>query len=139
PTEAMLELDRISPAQQSHPDALEVKWTILSQQQRWDNAIDTARTLTQVAPERTFGWIHLSFALHELKRTQEAYDNLLGVLDHFPKDWLMRYNMACYACQLGALEEAQAWLDGAIKFGDKKVIEEMAKSDPDLSPLFGNE
>ena len=83
-----------------------------------------------------FGWIHLSFALHELKRTQEAYDNLIGVLDAFPDEWLMRYNLACYACQLGNLDEADRWLAGAVLKGDRKRIKRMAKDDPDLAPLF---
>ena len=32
------------------------------------------------------GWVHRSYALHELKRTAEARDNLLRVVDKFPAD-----------------------------------------------------
>ena len=30
--------------------------------------------MVELAPKQIFGWIHRSFALHELKRTQEARD-----------------------------------------------------------------
>ena len=71
-----------------------------------------------------------------MKCTQEAYDNLHSVLDDFPDEWLMRYNLACYSCQLGKLEEAHAWLTKAKKKGGAKQINLMARNDPDLEPLF---
>lgn len=136
PAESLLEFKRISPANQSHPDVLEVKWTVHSQLKNWETCIELARELTRVASDRPFGWIHLSYALHELKRTQEAYDNLITILKYFPDEWLMDYNLACYACQLGRPLEAERWLAEAMSKGDKKEIQKMAKSDPDLTPLF---
>jgi len=35
-------------------------------------------------------------ALHELKRTQEAFDLLLPAADKFPAPWTIPYNLACY-------------------------------------------
>ena len=86
--------------------------------------------------QEKLGWIHLSYALHELKQTREAYDNLIAVLEQFPGDWLLRYNLACYSCQLGNLSEAERWLAGAMLKGNAKQIKRMAKDDPDLEPLF---
>ncbi len=135
--EALADLDRIKESRQRHPEVLEVRWTIYAAQQKWESCVDIAKIITMVAPEDPFGWVHLSFALHELKRTQEAYNNLLKVLPNFPEDWLMRYNMACYACQLGANEEAQRWLNEAkSQRGDQTAIQNMATTDPDLAPLF---
>ncbi len=136
-SEAEAELKKISRRQQRNPDVLEVTWSIYGKQEKWEECVTVAKALTDVAPTDSFGWIHLSFALHELKKTQQAYNNLNTVMDRFPNEWLMRYNMACYACQLGNREEAQEWLDEAGKLKrDKKGIREMAKSDPDLAPLF---
>ena len=61
-------------------------------------------------PESALGWVHRYYAFHELKRTAEARDNLLRVVDKFPEDPIMRYNLACYECQLGNLERAKQWL-----------------------------
>ena len=39
--------------------------------------VDIAEPNVQQGPERLFGWLQHSFALHELKRTREALDALL--------------------------------------------------------------
>ena len=72
----------------------------------------------------------------ELKRTEEARDNLLRVVDKFPDDPILRYNLACYECQLGRLEQAKGWLEKAFKLGDPKKIKLMALEDRDLEPLW---
>jgi hypothetical protein len=40
---------------------------------------------------------------------------LIPVIDKFPNEWLMLFNLACYSCRLGKLEEAMQWLE---KVGD---------------------
>jgi hypothetical protein len=64
-----------------------------------------------------------SYALHELKRTPEARDNLLRVVDRFPKSATMRYNLACYECQLDCLDLPQSWLKKAFEFGGRQETE----------------
>ena len=49
---------------------------------------------------------------------------------------IMRYNLACYECQLGRLEQAKNWLEKAFKLGDPKKIRLMALHDPDLESLW---
>src|SRR5258708_7092119 len=95
-----------------------------------------AKAITQLAPERSFGSIHLSYALHELGRTMEAWQNLIAVSEKFPKLPVMLYNLACYSCRLGHLEAARKLLDKAIQHGDAKSIKLMALDDPDLKPLW---
>jgi predicted Zn-dependent protease len=136
PLEANLELEGISSEMRRHPDALEAAWQIHAKSMLWEKCVAAAQEFTKVAPQKSFGWVHLSFALHELKRTREAHENLCAVLEQFPDDWLMRYNLACYSCQLGNVEEATRWLAGAELKGDAKQIKLMAKGDPDLAPLF---
>ena len=81
-------------------------------------------------------WIHWSYVLHELKRTAEARDNLLRVVEKFPISATMRYNLACYECQLGRLERAKEWLEKAFALGDAKGMKLAALDDPDLQPLW---
>ncbi len=136
PSEASEDLEKINPKWRNHPDVLEVSWQIHAKTNEWEMCINVAQKLTKVAPKLAFGWIHLSFALHELKRTQEAHDSLISVLEQFPDEWLMRYNLACYSCQLGNLQDANRWLAGAGLKGGVKQVKRMAKDDPDLAPLF---
>ena len=98
--------------------------------------VDVATALTKLAPERPFGWIHRSFAPHELKQTQAALDNLLPVVGRFPQDVTMHYNLACYECQLWRLAEAKRWLAAAFDLGDPRQTKLMALDDPDLRPLW---
>ena len=133
--EAARELDKLGPELQHHPDVLEVRWEICARQKQWQEGAEVGRALIRVAPERPTGWIDLSYALHELKQTQEAWDNLFAVAGRFPKVPTISYNLACYACQLGKTWEAEQWLKRAIDIGDAKEMKEMAMEDPDLRPL----
>jgi len=49
---------------------------------------------------------------------------------------MMRYNLACYSCQLGNLKEAMGWLEKAIDLAGKEDIRLMALEDKDLEPLW---
>jgi len=51
---------------------------------------------------------------------------------------MIAFNLACYACQLGRLEEAREWLRKAMDLGDEKEIKTRALDDPDLEPLWAN-
>ena len=68
----------------------------------------------KLAPESPFGWVTRSFALHVLKRTDEALNNLLPATLHFPDEIVIRYNLACYECTLGNMGRAKARLAEAF-------------------------
>lgn len=132
--EANEELEKISPQNSAHPAALEVRWEMYAAAKRWSAALDIAAALVALAPESSLGWVHRSFALHELKRTAEARDNLLPVVGKFPDEPVIPYNLACYECHLGRLE--QHWLEKAFKLGDARRMRLAALKDPDLEPLW---
>jgi predicted Zn-dependent protease len=134
--EAEAELDKLATPAQLHPVVSELRWQIFAQQKRWQECVLTARAITRNYPAEPLGWIHLSYALHELKRTQEAWDNLIAVVEDFPKEPTMRYNLACYACQLGDLPAARRWLKKTFALGRKKETKLMALQDADLQPLW---
>ncbi|EEF63369.1 hypothetical protein [Pedosphaera parvula] len=134
--EANEELEKITAALRAHPDVLQVRWGIYAAAKKWQVCLDIAQAITISAPRRSFGWVHRSFALHELKRTLEAYDLLLPLADKFPKEWVLPYNLACYACKLGRLEEARSWLGKAFALGDPKELKLKALNDADLELLW---
>jgi tetratricopeptide (TPR) repeat protein len=134
--EANEELEKITPRLRAHPHVLEMRWQIYASAKKWDAALDIASAMVQIAPDQSSGWLHRSFSLHELKRTQEARDNLLPVVEIFPDDAIMRYNLACYECQLSRLEQAKEWLQKAFEIGDPAKLKLMALDDPDLEPLW---
>ncbi len=134
--EASAELELIAPAWQTHPEVLEMRWQIFAHTQQWQRCVTVADELMAAAPRRVLGWIHRSYALHELKRTREALEALLPALVKFPKDWLVQYNLACYCCRLKELDQARHFLEQACDLGDAKEIKAMALKDADLKELW---
>ena len=133
--EANEELEQITPALRIHPDVLEVRWHIYAHARKWEPCVDIADAIIKVAPDRAEAWIHRSFALHELKRTQDALDQLQPVADKFPAVWTIPYNLACYCAQLGRLEECKEWFKKAMAI-DEHTVKRAAIDDPDLKPLW---
>ena len=74
--EAQSEIEKIAPELRMHPDVQEIRWQIQAKAKKWEEAICVAREITRRTPELPFGWIHLAYSLHELRRTQEAYGTL---------------------------------------------------------------
>ena len=136
--EAKAELDLIAPAQQNHPDVLEVRWLLCAQEERWAEGLQIARALLHGAPERSSGWLHQAYALRRVPDggLQQAWDALLPAFDKFPKEPIISYNLSCYACQMQRLEAARVWLRRAAAVGGKEKIKRMALADPDLEPLW---
>jgi tetratricopeptide (TPR) repeat protein len=133
--EARGELECLSPDHREHPETLEVWWKIFAAEQDWVTALACGEKLMRIAPDRASTWISLAFALHELKRTQEAFDQLRLVVDQFQDNFVIPYNLACYQCRLGDKTEAWQWLERAVKAADPRMIRAMALEDPDLAPL----
>lgn len=133
--EAEHELQKLSPALGTHPEVLRVRYHFHQLKKQWEAAAEAAQLLCEVVPESPFGWIHLAYALHELKRMREAYQVLLPVADRFPEEYVIGYNLACYCCQMGNVTEARVWLKKAMALGGTETIKQMARSDPDLQSM----
>jgi tetratricopeptide (TPR) repeat protein len=135
--EADAELERIAPRLRIHPDVLEVRWQVYAKAERWEACVDLGAALVKLVPEQASGYIHRSFALHELKRTQEAFDLLHPVAEKFPEEAVIPYNLACYECQLGRLDQAEEWLRKCYEQADDEAEWKLrVMDDPDLKPLW---
>jgi tetratricopeptide (TPR) repeat protein len=134
--EAHKELENISPQFKPHPEVLAMQFDIYSKAGKWEYAAEIARSISFLLPDNPYGYFHCAFSLHELKRTKEAYDVLIAVVDKFPTEHFFRYNLACYCCRLGDLKEAYQWLEKAIDLAGKEDIRQMALDDPDLEGLW---
>jgi tetratricopeptide (TPR) repeat protein len=130
------ELKEIAAELRAHPDVLAVHWEILAKERKWKECLELGEALVKLAPEKPSGWLNRSIALHRLKRTHLARDELLPAARKFPKDWQVRYDLARYACLLGRLEEARAWLDEAFELGPRDKLKDMAVGDPDLKLIW---
>ena len=69
--EADAELDNIAANLRAHPDVLNVRWEIYAAAKKWEATLDIAAAVIQLDPEDPLGWVHRSYALHELKRNAD--------------------------------------------------------------------
>ena len=138
--EARSEFNQIRLALRTHPEVLDFEWRLLSREQRWLAAADVGERLVQACPGDANAWVHRSYALHELRRTREAFEQLLPAAGRFPTEMIIPYNLACYTCQLGDLAAAQRWLARSLAFSEnvpQKILRlESALEDTDLEPLW---
>jgi tetratricopeptide (TPR) repeat protein len=133
--EADEELEKITPQFRTHPDVEEVRWHLCAQAKRWEACVNITDATIKLDPKRSEAWIHRSFALHELRRTQDAFDQLLTAAEQFPTVWTIPYNLACYCAQLGRMNESKLWLERAILINER-MVRQAAIDDPDLKPLW---
>ena len=136
PGEANNELERVAPEFRSHPVVLMLRWEVCAAAKKWDACVDLATTLTRLLPDEARWWVNLGNSLYFGGQTQSAHDCVKPVLNRFPKNPALRYNLACYACQLGRLEEAKGWLENAFALDPDKKLKQAALDDPDLKPLW---
>jgi hypothetical protein len=129
---------RVQPPQLSYFD-IERQLETNAVDKNWAVCVELAKQLTSIAPNEAGAWIHYAYALHELRRTEEAYDVLSSVVARFPSEVMIHYNLGCYACQIGKLTEASSRLQKAIEIGGGDKIRIQALLDPDFAPLLRNE
>lgn len=133
---AMEAVGNMSPEGQAHPSALALRWELDAQAGNWESGLSISKQLCGLAPENPQGWLCQACCLSELNRHAEALDMLAAVVDRFPKIPMIAYNLACCACKLERLAEAEKWLSRAVAEGHRLDIKLMALDDPDMLPLL---
>lgn len=133
--EALEELDGLPPKVRKHPAALELRLLVQMQARDWKAALKVSQELCHIAPDRSAGYIHSAFCLHELGDTEKAREVLLNGPEVLHSEPTYHYNLACYECRLGNLDLARLHLEKSFAL-DKK-FRDFAKSDPDLDKLRG--
>ena len=133
PDLSLSELELIPDDLQHEPLVVETRLSVLMQARRFEDALPIGQKLCELMPDRTSGYIHAAFCLHELGNTCAARDLLLSGPSCLKADATYHYNLACYETRLGNYAEARAHLD--VSFAMEKKLREYAETDPDLAAL----
>lgn len=139
PAEAENELAQISAEFQKEPIILDLWWQVYGDQKNWAEALRIAREMVQLDPTLVSGYIQEAYALRRAPGggVEQARKILLAAVRLFPDEDLIPYNLACYAAQLGQLDEAWDWLQKSIAVaGNAKAIKQRALKDDDLTALW---
>ena len=133
PAEALRELEQLPLEFSARAEILQLRLVILMRAREWSAALETCEELRIRYPERSVGYIHGAFCLHELRRTDEARAMLLEGPESLRRDPTFHYNMACYEATLGESERAMQYL--RVSFSLDPAFVRIARNDPDLASI----
>jgi hypothetical protein len=103
---------------------------ILQNQQSWKKMREVAHGMRMEFPEDADWWIADAYATRRDQSIDQAREILLEGLVHHYDNAMIRYNLACYACQLGSMGESLDLLKEAVKRDER--FKRMAMEDEDL-------
>ena len=135
PGEAREELAAVMAEHGGDPRVLAAEVFVQQALGEWGRMAAAAGTLCQRCPEEVQWPISFAYATRRAHNIEAARAVLWAAQASFPEEALIRYNLACYECQLGRLEEARAYLREAFRL--ERTCREMAVKDADLAALHG--
>jgi tetratricopeptide (TPR) repeat protein len=132
--EALNELESIEPEEKNNSTVLGLRLEIYRTAQNWKMMEVVASELKRRQPDDPDHWNNLAFSIRRKDSIKAARTLLLEALEKFPNDAMTRYNLGCYACKLGDLEDAKKLVGEAIKMDSKFKL--LALDDEDLVELW---
>ena len=113
---------------------LQMRSALHVERAEWAEAAALLTTLCEREPGEAGHWIQRAYATRRHTGIPDARAILLHGLELHPGEATIHFNLACYDAQLGRLGEARAYLAKACSLNED--FAEMAKTDPDLAPLW---
>ena len=132
--EANTELDKIDPFDRAAPEVLALRIAIYRGLEKWELMQEIARRLAHFQPDNIQWTISLAYATRKAHSIQAAKEILLSAESKFPKEASIKYNLACYYCQLGDVQNAKRYLKKAFEIDSNWRM--AALEDEDLKPLW---
>jgi len=139
PKEALKELEKLSSESQQEMEVLLLKSSAHMYLKQWKKAFTFGNQCCEAYPHDPRCFIQSAFCLHELKRTEEAKNRLLGGppgIRNIPEFY---YNLACYELALGEIDNAKRALSRAFRMDERgEYLRKAAGLDEDLKPLWSD-
>lgn len=134
--EAQAELSSVSALGRDHPETLRVRYAIHAAECAWETAYAVSVRLVEAFPDEPAVWVWRAYAARRMPGggLEKALEALLPAAEQFPEEWIFPFNLACYLCQLGRLDEARRLYSKSLSLGGTDV-RALALTDPDLEPL----
>ena len=129
------ELENLPPELRTDVAVLELRIQIYQLLGKWEPARILAESLALKFPENPIWWIHWAYSLRREKNVREAQGVLWHAVQIHPVFAPIVYNLACYACVLGQMEDARSLLERAFLLDPN--FKATALDDPDLEAIFG--
>jgi Tfp pilus assembly protein PilF len=130
PDSASEELESIPAEDRAHPVVLRMRVYIYRKKKKWMEMTEISRHLTEIEPDQSEHWMNKAWAERRHLGLPQAEQTLLQALEKFPDDGLIHYNLACYSCVSGRIEEGKVLLEAAIRLDPN--LKATALEDEDL-------
>jgi len=128
------QLEKIDPFNRAAPEVLAVRLTIYHGLKKWELMREIAKRLVDFQPH-DIQWItSYAYATRRAESIPAAKEILLNAEPKFPKEAIIKYNLACYFCQMGDTESAKDYLKKAFELDPSWRAK--AFDDLDLEPLW---
>ena len=133
PQEAWNELEDIEPKERARPEVLKVRVEVCRALKQWEMMAEASNHLRKIEPDEVGHSLNMAYATRRFKSEAEAAEILSMALRRYYDDALVRYNLACYWCVMGRVEEAREMLGTACRRDES--LRELAETDEDLVGL----
>jgi len=131
--DASEELASIEGEDRRQPEVLSVRCDLFSETKSWPHMIEAGEALARTKPDHPHGWVSWAYALREIQKVAEARAVLLEAEPLHAACGVLHYNLACYACLLGDVTEAEQRLRRAIAID--RTWKTAALGDSDLAAM----
>jgi tetratricopeptide (TPR) repeat protein len=132
--DAEAELEEIEPEVRHVPEVLQVRVDIYHALKKWDLLQPVAKKLALFDPQNSQWWISWAYATRRVDSIEAARLILVNALEAISNEAMIHFNLACYECLLGNVEEARSRLTKAITLDSELRL--MALQEKDLEPLW---
>jgi tetratricopeptide (TPR) repeat protein len=134
PAHALKELESIDESAQRCSPVLRARVRVLLHLKRWDEANALSEAGNSLYPDENEFTVQRAFALHRMKKGDDAVQVLLSAPEWIRRTGILHYNLACYEAQLGDLPTARQCIQAAIEINSS--FKKNARTDPDLARLW---
>ena len=131
--EANTELDKIDPFNRAAPEVLALRIAIYRGLEKWELMQEIAKRLADFQPDDIQWTISFAYATRRADSIPAAKEVLLNAESKFPKEAAIKYNLACYFCQTGEIQNAKNYLKKAFEIDLNWRV--AALEDADLKPI----
>jgi tetratricopeptide (TPR) repeat protein len=132
--EANEEIEAIDPLCRCLPVVLATRLAIYSGLQRWELVGVVAQKLAEFDPDDPQWPLSLAYATRRTESVEAARTILQRAIKRHRKDATIRYNLACYECQLGDIPAAKRYLKRAFELAPE--LRATAFDDQDLESIW---
>ena len=116
------------------PEVLAVRIAVYHGLKKWELMREVAKRLHEFQPDNVEWTISLAYATRRADSIEAAKEILMNAEAKFPKEPTIKYNLACYFCQTGNIQNARNYLKKAFELDPNCRM--AALEDEDLKPLW---